>query len=51
MQGRRLPRKEEFVINQRNSGVKVLTIKCTQDQITRRRCLVVCLDFGKEELH
>ena len=34
-----------------NSGVKVLMIKCTQDQITCRRCLVVCLDFAKEELH
>ena len=34
-----------------NSGVKVLMIKCTQDQITCRRCLVICLDFEKEELH
>ena len=34
-----------------NSGVKVLMIKCTQDQITCRRCLVFCLDFEKEELH
>ena len=36
---------------QRNSGVKVLMIKCTQDQITCRRCLPFCLDFAKEELH
>ena len=30
---------------------KVLMIKCTQDQITCRRCLMFCLDFAKEELY
>ena len=39
------------MMHQRNSGVKVLMIKCTQDQITCRRCLPFCLDFAKEELH
>ena len=39
------------MMHQRNSGVKVLMIKCTQDQISCRRWLVFCLDFAKEELH
>ena len=39
------------MMHQRNSGVKFLMIKCTQDQITCRPCLSFCLDFAKEELH
>ena len=37
------------MMHQRKLGVKVLMIKCAQDQITCR-CLVFCFDFAKKEL-